>query len=97
MARNGKRHSKKGFSSLNVRQHERFALVKKCKGANHLKDLCKTFKARGRPKDVMFHSDQGCHYTSLKFRQTLWRFQIEQSMSRRGNCWDNAPMRTIFQ
>lgn len=50
------------------------------------------FDARGKPKGLMFHSDQGCHYTSLKFRQTLWRLQIKQSMSRRGNCWDNAPM-----
>ena len=45
----------------------------------------------------MFHSDQGCHYTSLKFRQTLWCFQIEQRMSRRGSCWDNAPMERFFR
>jgi putative transposase len=53
--------------------------------------------ARGKPKGVMFHSDQGCHYTSLEFRQTLWKFQIKQSMSRRGNCWDNAPMERFFR
>jgi len=53
-------------------------------------------ESRGRPKELMFHSDQGCHYTSLKFRQTLWRFQIKQSMSRRGNCWDNAPTERFF-
>ncbi len=35
-----------------------------------------SFESRGRPKGLMFHSDQGCHYTSLKFRQTLWRYQI---------------------
>lgn len=55
------------------------------------------FEARGRPRDLMCHSDQGCHYTSLKFRQTLWGFQIKQSMSRRGNCWDNAPMERFFR
>ena len=55
------------------------------------------YESRGRPKDVMFHSDQGCHYTSLKFRQTLWRYQLTQSMSRRGNCWDNAPMERFFR
>lgn len=54
-------------------------------------------ESRGRPKDVMFHSDQGCHYTSRKFRQTLWRYQVKQSMSRRGNCWDNAPMERFFR
>jgi len=39
----------------------------------------------------MFHSDQGCQYTSVAFQQQLWRYRIKQSMSRRGNCWDNAP------
>lgn len=53
--------------------------------------------ARGCPKNVMFHSDQGCHYTSKAFRQTLWRCQAVQSMSRRGNCWDNAPMERVFR
>jgi putative transposase len=54
------------------------------------------YESRGRPKGVMFHSDQGCHYTSLAFRQLLWQYQIKQSMSRRGNCWDNAPMERFF-
>lgn len=43
------------------------------------------FELRGQPKGVMFHSDQGCHYTSRKYRQLLWRLKIKQSMSRRGN------------
>jgi len=44
----------------------------------------------------MFHSDQGCHYTALGFRQMLWRYRILQSMSRSGSCWDNAPMERLF-
>ena len=59
--------------------------------------LTMAYETRGRPKGVMFHSDQGCHYTSKKFRQTLWRYQIKQSMSRRGNCWDNSPMERFFR
>lgn len=59
--------------------------------------LTMAYEARGKPKNVMYHSDQGCHYTSRKFRQLLWRFQIKQSMSRRGNCWDNAPMERFFR
>ena len=55
------------------------------------------YESRGRPSKVMFHSDQGCHYTSKSFRQQLWRYQIKQSMSRRGNCWDNAPMERFFR
>jgi putative transposase len=59
--------------------------------------LTMAYESRGRPKGVMYHSDQGCHYTSQKFRQLLWRYQIKQSMSRRGNCWDNAPMERFFR
>ncbi len=59
--------------------------------------LSMAFEARGRPKNVMFHSDQGSHYTSLQYRQLLWRYQLEQSMSRRGNCWDNSPMERFFR
>ncbi len=52
---------------------------------------------RGKPAGVMFHSDQGSQYASLKFRQRLWRYKMVQSMSRRGNCWDNAPMERLFR
>ena len=59
--------------------------------------LRNAFESRGRPKGVMFHSDQGCHYTSESFRETLCSYKIKQSMSRRGNCWDNAPMERFFR
>ena len=55
------------------------------------------FELRGRPKDLMFHSDQGCHHTSQAFQKQLWRYQIKQSMSCRGNCWDYAPMERCFR
>ncbi|EEQ8080046.1 DDE-type integrase/transposase/recombinase, partial [Escherichia coli] len=50
------------------------------------------YEVRGQPRDVMFHSDQGSQYTGLKYQQLLWRYRIKQSVSRRGNCWDNSPM-----
>jgi putative transposase len=50
------------------------------------KALSMAFESRGRPKGVMFHSDQGSTYTSRNYRQLLWRYQIEQSIGRRGNC-----------
>lgn len=56
------------------------------------KALTMAWEARGKPADVMYHSDQGSHYTSWEFRRLLWRSRIEKSMSRRGNCWDNSPM-----
>lgn len=62
-----------------------------------LQALRMAYESRGGPAGVMFHSDQGCHYTSKDFRQQLWRYRIEQSMSRRGNCWDNAPMERFFR
>jgi putative transposase len=61
------------------------------------KALRLAYEYRGRPTELIFHSDQVCHYTSLKFRQTLWRFEITQSMSRRGNCWDNVLMERFFR
>ncbi|MBD8259251.1 IS3 family transposase, partial [Pseudomonas fluorescens] len=51
---------------------------------------------RGRPQDVLFHSDQGCQYTSHKFRNELVKHGFRQSMSRKGECWDNAPMERFF-
>lgn len=62
-----------------------------------LKALQMAWEMRGQPKGLMFHSDQGSHYTSLEYRQRLWRYQITQSLSRRGNCWDNSPMERFFR
>lgn len=52
---------------------------------------------RGRPQGLLFHPDQGAQYASRKFRQCLWRYRIQQSMSRRGNCWDNCPVERLFR
>ena len=46
--------------------------------------------------DMIVHSDQGSHYASNDFRDFLKLYNITQSMSRRGNCWDNAPMESFF-
>lgn len=45
---------------------------------------------------TIIHSDQGCHYTSNAFIQKLKEEQFVQSMSGRGNCWDNAPQESFF-
>lgn len=62
-----------------------------------VKALDNAYETRGRPHGVMFHSDQGSQYGSRLFRQRLWRYRFTQSMSRRGNCWDNAPMERVFR
>lgn len=52
---------------------------------------------RERPKTgVLAHSDRGVQYACSEFRQALQRHCFTQSMSRRGNCWDNAPMESFF-
>ena len=46
--------------------------------------------------EAFIHSDQGVHYTSPKFQALLKKHGLGQSMSRRGNCWDNAPQESFF-
>lgn len=45
---------------------------------------------------TLIHSDQGAHYTSVRFIELLKDKGLRQSMSRRGNCWDNAPQESFF-
>lgn len=51
---------------------------------------------RGKPAALMHHSDQGSQHTSEEFQQLLKSQGITCSMSRRGECWDNAAMESIF-
>ena len=46
--------------------------------------------------ETILNSDQGCHYTSYRFIDILKDNSIRQSMSRKGNCWDNAPQESFF-
>ena len=47
-------------------------------------------------EETLIHSDQGCHYTSVKFITLVQDLGLRQSMSRRGNCWDNAPQESFY-
>lgn len=47
-------------------------------------------------KDAFIHSDQGMHYTNPQFQKLVKKMKLGQSMSRRGNCWDNAPQESFF-
>jgi transposase InsO family protein len=44
----------------------------------------------------MIHSDQGVHYTSLAYEDLQKELKVNQSMSRKGNCWDNAKAESFF-
>lgn len=53
---------------------------------------------RRRPgDDLLYHSDQGVQYACEEFTKKLDKHNITQSMSRKGNCWDNAPPESFFK
>jgi putative transposase len=53
-------------------------------------------RLRRPPPGLVFHSDRGSQYASHVFRRRLARHRMRQSMSRRGNCWDNAVAESFF-
>ena len=60
-------------------------------------DMMSTAKRKVKSTNgVILHSDQGWHYQHMKYQQRLKRYGIIQSMSRKGNCLDNAVMENFF-
>lgn len=55
-----------------------------------------TLEARSYPQGLMFHSDQGSHNGGRCFRRIMPRGRTQQSMSRRRNRWDSAPIERLF-
>ena len=51
---------------------------------------------RGKPDALQHHSDQGSQYTSEQFQRLVADNSVTCSMSRSGNCWDNAAMESFF-
>ena len=62
-----------------------------------IKSLDQAIALRGPQPGLIVHSDRGCQYASEAFRHRLGDHEIIQSMSRRGNCYDNAPMESFFK
>ena len=54
-------------------------------------------QVRKPSKGLMFHSDRGSQYCSKRFRNVLKAMVFLQSMSRKGDCWDNACAETFFK
>jgi transposase InsO family protein len=52
---------------------------------------------RGAPEGLVFHSDRGVQYASTRFGNVLRKKRFIQSMSRKGNCWDNACVESFFK
>ncbi len=47
--------------------------------------------------EMIFHSDRGVQYASTNFRDAIGKYNVTQSMSRKGNCWDNAVAENFFK
>ena len=61
-----------------------------------VKDVVSRLKERGLGKNTLIHSDMGWTYTHTSYVQHLKELGVCQSMSRKGNCWDNACMENFF-
>lgn len=59
-------------------------------------DTIKLLSDKYNLKGCMIHSDQGIHYTNNKYVDLLKELGVKQSMSRKGNCWDNAKAESFF-
>ena len=58
--------------------------------------LFRAVAARRPPKGLIHHSDRGSQYCSRRYQKLMKQFGMKPSMSRKGNCWDNAPMESFF-
>jgi putative transposase len=58
--------------------------------------LRRALAVRQPPAELIVHSDQGSQYTATRFKQLLTRYEAQQSMSRRGNCYDNAHAESFW-
>jgi len=58
--------------------------------------LFKAVAAKRPAQGLLHHSDRGSQYCSHEYRNLLERFGLKASMSRKGNCYDNAPMESFW-
>ena len=73
-----------------------WSFSKNLEGIHTRKAVEMAYNAQNRPSGVIFHSDRGIQYACKDFRSLLASIGFIQSMSRRGNCYDNAPMESFF-
>ena len=70
--------------------------VTELKGSEMVKEMLEKAAPRLTDKGTMLHSDQGVLYRTAGYRELLAEHSMVQSMSRKANCWDNAPMESFF-
>jgi putative transposase len=74
-----------------------WAMSKSLGSATLLQAFWMAMARRGAPEGLIFHSDRGVQYASTRFRNVLRKKRFIQSMSRKGNCWDNACVESFFK
>jgi putative transposase len=95
-------HTNQGWAYLSVIKdlHDGFIVAYKLAKQNSLGLVTKTLKQAIQKEVVtdglILHSDQGYQYSSQVYFALTREYNISPSMSRRGNCWDNAPMENFF-
>lgn len=61
-----------------------------------IRALKDAYRRGGKPQDTTLHSDRGSQYCSKEYQKLLNAYGYRCSMSRKGNCWDNAPMESFW-
>ena len=73
-----------------------YAMSERMKKELVSRSLCRAVAARRPGKGLVHHSDRGSQYCAREYRRLLVRFSMDASMSRKGNCYDNAPMESFW-
>jgi transposase InsO family protein len=76
--------------ALSTTLHAQSSVIKAFKEAVEKRNISKN-------SGLMFHSDRGVQYACEDFRSLLNQYKVTQSMSRKGNCWDNAVAESFFK
>jgi transposase InsO family protein len=82
---------------LHSRQIVGWAMDKRMKKDLALNALSMAYWQRKPDKKLLHHSDRGSQYACHEYRKQLETYGMTASMSRKGNCWDNAPTERFFR
>ena len=85
------------FADLHSRRIVGWAISSSMTTELVLKAFDQAIALRNPPAGLVIHSDRGSQFASEAFRKRLKNHKLVQSMSRRGNCYDNAPMESFFK
>ena len=78
------------------RQIVGWAMDERMKAQLAIDALTMAYWRRNPPEGLLHHSDRGSQYACEKYQHKLKQYEMIPSMSRKGNCWDNAPTERFF-